>query len=60
MKPETYHEKLKSKMDNLAHSVYKASKAFPKDEMFGVTSQLRRASLSVPLNYIEGYAKGKR
>ena len=47
-------------MDNLAHSVYKASKAFPKDEMFGVTSQLRRASLSVPLNYIEGYAKGKR
>ena len=59
MKPETYHEKLKSKMDNFVHLVYKVTKSFPKEETFGVTSQLRRAAMSVILNYIEGYARGK-
>ena len=59
MKPETYHEKLKSKMDYFVHSVYKVSKSFPKEELFGVTSQIRRSSLSVISNYIEGYARNK-
>ena len=59
MEPETYHEKLKNKMDSFVHSAYKASKNFPKEELFGITSQLRRASLSVILNYIEGYARVK-
>lgn len=44
-------------MDDYVNKVYDCSMSFPKDEMFGVTSQLRRASLSVVLNYIEGYAR---
>ena len=59
MKPETYHEKLKRQMDEYVHLVYKLTRKFPKEEIYGVTSQLRRASLSVILNYIEGYARGK-
>jgi four helix bundle protein len=34
--------------------VYQASKVFPKDELFGLTSQLRRASASIPTNFAEG------
>lgn len=59
MKHETYHEKLKRQMDEYAHFVYRVSRDFPKEELYGITSQLRRASLSVILNYIEGYARGK-
>ncbi|MBI5466573.1 MAG: four helix bundle protein [Candidatus Kerfeldbacteria bacterium] len=49
--------KLKNKTDDYVHKVYAASKHFPKDELYGVTSQLRRAALSVILNYVEGYAR---
>lgn len=57
MENETYHEKLKIKMDEYAHLVYKISKDFPKDEIYGSRSQLRKAALSAILNYIEGYAR---
>ena len=60
MKTETYHEKLKKKMDTYVHFVYTATKGFPKEELYGVTSQLRRSSLSVILNYIEEYARGRK
>ncbi len=46
-------------MDEYVGKVYDFSKYFPREEIFGVTSQLRRASLSVILNYIEGYARGR-
>ena len=59
MKPETFHEKLKKKMDEYVHFIYFITKSFPKDELYGVTSQLRRSSLSIILNYIEGYARIK-
>ncbi|MCR4274627.1 MAG: four helix bundle protein [Candidatus Campbellbacteria bacterium] len=59
--PETFHQKLQTLMYSFVHSVYDATKTFPGDEIFGVTSQLRRATLSVALNYTEGYARhGKR
>ncbi len=49
------------KADELAKSVYRAVKDFPKEEIYGLTSQLRRAALSVPTNIVEGYArKGKK
>jgi len=48
---------LKQKMDELAFSVYRVTKKFPRDEIYGIISQLRRAALSVVLNYIEGYAR---
>jgi len=57
MKLETYHEKLKKKMDEYVHLIYKLTKGFPKEEMYGATSQFRRATLSIILNYVEGYAR---
>jgi four helix bundle protein len=38
--------------------MYKASEKFPKHEMFGLTSQIRRAVVSVKSNIAEGYALG--
>jgi four helix bundle protein len=47
--------------DELALKVYCSTRQFPNDEKFGITSQLRRAALSVPTNIVEGYArKGDR
>ena len=54
-----FHDELKLLMDEYVNKVYDYTKNFPKDELFGVTSQIKRASLSVILNYIEGYARGK-
>jgi four helix bundle protein len=59
MKHETYHENLKKKIDKFVHLAYKISRSFPREELFGLTSQLRRSALSVMLNYIEGYARNK-
>ncbi len=54
-----FHDELKSKMDEYAHLIYKLTEKYPKEEIYGVTSQLRRAGLSIILNYIEGYARIK-
>ena len=40
-----------------ALSIYRMTERFPKDEMYGMTSQIRRAATSIPLNIAEGYAK---
>lgn len=44
-------------MDNYVHFVFAITKKFPKEELYCVTSQLKRAALSIILNYIEGYAR---
>ncbi len=41
----------------LAIQVYIITKSFPKDEAFGLTSQLRRSSVSIPSNIAEGWAR---
>ena len=54
----TYKDlKVWQKADELALEIYKITKAFPKDELYGLTSQIRRAALSVPTNIVEGYAR---
>jgi four helix bundle protein len=54
-----FHDELKMIMHKYVRWVYKVTKKFPKDELFGVTSQFRRSSLSIMLNYIEGFARRK-
>ena len=43
--------------DDLTVAVYERTRSFPKEEMYGLTSQLRRASYSVPANIVEGSSR---
>lgn len=52
-----FHETLKQKIDDYVHLIYRITRDFPKDEVYGARSQIRRAALSVILNYTEGYAR---
>ncbi|MDD5726860.1 MAG: four helix bundle protein [Patescibacteria group bacterium] len=55
-----FHDELKDKMDRFVHLVYKTTRFFPREEIYGVISQLRRSALSVILNYVEGYARQRK
>jgi four helix bundle protein len=41
----------------LAEETYRLTKRFPKDEVYGMTSQLRRAAASIPANVAEGHGR---
>lgn len=44
----------------LTKKIYLVTKTFPKEEMFGLTDQLKRSSVSIPSNIAEGYGRNTR
>ena len=44
----------------LVAAIYRITDKFPKNEMFGLTSQMRRSAVSIPANLAEGYARKHR
>lgn len=45
---------------DIASACYQVTKTFPKEEMYGMTSQIRRAAASIPANIAEGYGREYR
>jgi four helix bundle protein len=43
--------------DDIARRIYLVTRGFPKEEIYGLTSQMRRAAVSVPSNIVEGCAR---
>lgn len=50
--------KVWEKSHQLTLMVYKATRSFPKEELYGLTIQTRRASVSIPANIAEGCGRG--
>jgi four helix bundle protein len=61
MKTQSYKDLIAyQKAYKLALDVYKITKKFPPDELYGLVSQMRRSAVSIPCNIAEGYRRGHR
>jgi four helix bundle protein len=50
--------KVWEKAHKLTLEIYKITARFPREELYGLTSQVRRASASIPANIAEGFGRG--
>jgi len=58
MKVRSYHHLIAwQKAVELVVEIYRASRAFPKEELYGLISQIRRAAVSIPSNIAEGQGR---
>lgn len=61
MEVKSYKELIAYKRSyELAKIVYRITRGFPKEETYGITSQMRRSAISVPSNIAEGYMRGSK
>jgi four helix bundle protein len=59
--PNTYRDlKVWQRSIDLAESIYRLTAAFPASEAYGLTSQMRRAAVSIPSNTAEGWGRRSR
>ncbi len=58
---KTYEELIVwQKAINLVSMIYNNTKDFPKEEIYGLTNQIRRASVSIPSNIAEGFSRNSK
>ena len=61
MKVKSYKELIAYQRGyELVKTVYYLTRVFPKEELYGLTSQIRRASVSIPSNIAEGFMRGSK
>ncbi|MCU1226830.1 MAG: hypothetical protein JWQ42_4923 [Edaphobacter sp.] len=58
---ESYRDlKVRQRAIEMTLAIYRATTGFPKEELFGLTTQIRRAGVSVASNIAEGYGRNSR